>query len=77
MKHDYNLSRSEYGNENEKVKQAKKERMKHRKNQKKCLLYPEHNLKEIWDLIMLLFLMVACIFTPLDIAFTTSHSEFL
>lgn len=47
-------------------------RMTKRKNRKKCILYPEDKLKNTWDLLMTLILLITCIETPYDIAFTDS-----
>lgn len=44
--------------------------MTFRKNKKRCILYPEDKFKSIWDIIMTLVLLGACIATPLQIAFS-------
>jgi hypothetical protein len=48
----------------------KKERMTFRKDKKSWLVYPEDRFKNAWDLFMTIILLIACIMTPLDIAFT-------
>lgn len=54
---------------------SKINRMKHRQNKKKCMMYPEQRLREIWDIIITIALMMAVITTPLDIAFTPETSN--
>lgn len=46
-----------------------------RKNPKYCLIYPENKKKAVWDFFMTLILFVACITTPIDIAFTQISNE--
>lgn len=50
--------------------------MKQRNHTKRCLLYPEQKLREIWDIIITVSLMIACISTPLDIAFAKTSNSF-
>ena len=51
-------------------------RMTFRPNQKQCLIYPESTNKNMWDLFMTIVLLVACIITPVQIAFYKNHTEF-
>lgn len=44
--------------------------MKHRHNKKKCIIYPEERAREVWDFVVINALLIACISTPIDIAFT-------
>lgn len=47
-------------------------RMTQRKNRKPYILYPEDKLKNTWDLLMTIVLLITCIETPYDIAFADS-----
>jgi hypothetical protein len=53
----------------------KKARMRHRKNKKFCLFYPEDNLKTNWDLFITIVLIFTCIETPWRISFVESSNE--
>lgn len=44
--------------------------MTHRENKTKLLVYPEQKIRQLWNLFMTLVLLVSCIKTPLDIAFS-------
>ena len=46
-----------------------KERMTFRKNKKKFMIYPEDKLKNFWDPLMTIILLIACITTPIELAF--------
>lgn len=44
-----------------------------RKNRKTCIVYPEDPLKSYWDMLITLILMITCITTPMDIAFSENN----
>jgi hypothetical protein len=50
-------------------------RMTHRKNRKNYILYPEDTAKGYWDMYITLILMITCITTPMDIAFSDNSSN--
>lgn len=43
--------------------------MTERLNRKACLLYPEDRMKVNWDLFITFILLLACVVTPIRIAF--------
>mmetsp|Transcript_24636 Transcript_24636/g.38294 ORF Transcript_24636/g.38294 Transcript_24636/m.38294 type:complete len:93 (+) Transcript_24636:817-1095(+) len=53
------------------MEQAEKKikRMTHRAKKKAFIIYPENKLKDYWDLMITIVLLVSCILTPVDIAF--------
>ena len=54
------------------------DRMTFRKNKRKFIIYPEDPVKQMWDIIMTLVLLGACIMTPLEIAFSNDvHTSLL
>ena len=53
------------------INDAFQKRMTERKNVTPFLIYPENKLKSLWDFIMTIVLLVSCVITPLDIAFST------
>ena len=48
--------------------------MTHRKDVVPYLIYPENRLKSLWDFIMTIVLLVSCVITPLDIAFSNEEN---
>jgi len=50
-------------------------RMTHRDNRIPWILYPEDKIKNSWDLIITLVLLITCIQTPYAIAFAGSQVE--
>lgn len=58
-------------------KKSKKERMTFRQNKKQCLIYPEDQFKNVWDLFMTVILLITCILTPLEIAFAVETDSIL
>lgn len=38
-------------------------------NRKKCLIYPDNDWKQKWDIIMTFVLIATCAITPLALAF--------
>lgn len=48
--------------------------MTFRKDKKRFMVYPEDTIKEIWDVLITITLITACIITPLDIAFQSELS---
>ena len=57
------------------ITQSKIDRMYKRKKVVKYLIYPENRKKAIWDLWMTFVLLVTCLVTPLNIAFTDEEDE--
>lgn len=51
-------------------------RMTKRSNRKSYILYPEDKLKNSWDLVMTIILLITCIETPYDIAFADNTISF-
>ena len=50
--------------------------MRNRKRrQDKCLIYPDDPKKAKWDLVITLVLMLTCIITPINIAFTYDKED--
>lgn len=49
--------------------------MTQRQNRKKWILYPEDRLKNYWNLFMTLILLIVCVTTPLDIAFSDVNED--
>jgi hypothetical protein len=49
--------------------------MRHRHNKNRCMIYPEEKFKQAWDLLITVALMVACISSPLDIAFASESKS--
>ena len=49
--------------------------MKDLYNKNKTLIHPEDQNKEIWDMIITLVLLIACVITPLNIAFINEDEE--
>jgi len=43
--------------------------MRHRKDKKKFMLYPEDQNKVYWDLFITVILLISCLLTPFNIAF--------
>ena len=64
--------KKEFLNEEE---EKKYKRMTQRKGKKKLMFYPEDKYKGYWDLFMTLVLLVTCINTPINIAFSTSTAS--
>ena len=43
--------------------------MTERHNKTKYLIYPENKVKNVWDMVMTLVLLLSCVITPLNLAF--------
>jgi len=50
------------------------QRMTYRHHMTPFLIYPENKLKSLWDFIMTIVLLVSCVITPLDIAFSNEKN---
>ena len=51
---------------------SRRGKKRRRDNRKICILYPEDNFKNNWDLFITLILILTCIVTPIRIAFYES-----
>ena len=54
------------------IEKEKIERMRHRENKKKFMLYPEDAITDNWQLFITMILLITCIIVPFRIAFFTT-----
>ena len=57
------------------ISRAKLDRMRHRNNRKRFLIYPEDQPKVFWDLFITTVLLVSCLLTPFNLAFGELNND--
>jgi hypothetical protein len=50
--------------------------MTNREDKKFLIIYPEDSFKGYWDMYITLVLMITCVTTPMDIAFSENNGDF-
>jgi hypothetical protein len=57
------------------TKKAKKKKSKLNMKHKCCMIYPENKIKDNWDIVMAVVLIVSCMISPVRIAFPDKGEE--